>query len=118
MVKIEVGKVLDAFKVMSGSSDKGEYCSIIVKENTGKGHKQMKIWANNKPCNVRDGGKFRINKITEVRYCAKEFPKGSGKWNDEVVLSADVEAINIGAVGLNVDCPSWQEVDDDGQLPF
>lgn len=119
MIHVKLNEVLDAYEVRTGTSEKGDWQCITVKENEGKGRKKATIWVENCPTSIYSGGKFLVRKITEVRMTSKEFPKGSGKWTDVTNITAMIEPVNVGAVGINPGYnTSFSELEDSGELPF
>lgn len=111
MVTIKVGEVYEAEKFKHGTTDKGDYEFILVRDEKKK--KAVTIWVQNIPCNVVEGGKFRVTRLDEVQYKARKFQE---KWLDEVNVKATVEPI--------VDWQTAQQGfgmmpdDDGGELPF
>lgn len=89
MITINLEDEYTAEKIRSGESSRGAWQLIIVKDEKNA-RRCVSIWANNKPVNLQERGKFRITKITNVKYGAR-LNANTNRWMEEVSLDADIE---------------------------
>ena len=112
MIDISVGSVYTADHVASGTSDRGAWELIVLRENSkGKTKKSITLWPSKTPSGVTSGSQFVIDDITRIKYGAK---KGKdGQWRDDVsvycVLHPDTDVSSSTFEDLN---------DDNTDLPF
>jgi hypothetical protein len=123
MIELKTGEVYTAARTRSGESAKGAWQFAAVKEvgkNGKDGRKEILVWVSNKPVNISDGGKFRIASIHSVKFASKK--DNAGVWHDEVNIEADITPVmNINEAkdsGLDVSTCTFEDLSDDGELPF
>lgn len=89
MVQIEAGKNYTAVRKRSGTSQRGDWELLRVVDKGGK--QNITVWVTNRPCNVNEGGMFRVESIDSVRF---GFKKNSfGQWKPDVAIDAKVSPI-------------------------
>ena len=89
MIKIEAGQNDYANRVRSGESGKGGWELISVSDKGGK--QRVTVFVANRPSGVREGGMFRVEKITNMKF---GFKKDSyGQWKPDVSIEAEVSPI-------------------------
>lgn len=109
MIEIKVGQQLPLKDAKSGSSGRGAYLLIPVKDE--KGYSRITVWADN-PEQVKNmSGTAVVEKITKVTLGRRQY---QDKWYDDyncraVLKQGTAEPVMFEQVGLSVD-------DDD--LPF
>ena len=105
MNRIETGKVYTAVRQRTGSSANGDWELLATADE--RGNNDIAVFVSNRPSNVREGGKFRVEKINSVSYGNKK--DAQGNWRASISIDAEVAAVE-----------SWEEynADTDGPLPF
>ena len=109
MNRIETGKVYTAVRQRSGSSANGEWELLATQDE--RGNNDIAVFVVNTPSNVKEGGKFRIEKIVSVSYGNKK--DNSGNWRASVSVNAEVSAV------MTYD--EFSQIvpeEEDGELPF
>ena len=106
MNKLEIGKVYTAARQRTGSSAAGDWELLATQDE--RGNNDIAVFVANRPSNVAEGGKFRIEKILNVSYGNKK--DASGNWRASVSVNAEVTAVQS--------YEQFAEEEDDGNLPF
>lgn len=83
-VEVKMGGVYEASIVKSGTSSQGAWKMIAIKEE-GRGWKEITIWVD-PTTPVEEGGSFRVDKITTVRFTARKDSRG--EWRDACSVNA------------------------------
>ena len=109
MNRIETGKVYTAVRQRSGSSANGDWELLATQDE--RGNNDIAVFVVNTPSNVKEGGKFRIEKIVSVSYGNKK--DASGNWRASVSVNAEVSAVM--SYGEYSQIPPEEE---EGELPF
>ena len=107
MNKLEIGKVYTAARQRTGSSANGEWELLATQDE--RGNNDIAVFVANRPSNVAEGGKFRLDKILNVSYGNKK--DASGNWRASVSVNAEVTAVESYDQFRN-------DIPDDGDLPF
>lgn len=111
MVEVKMGGVYEAALVKSGKSSLGEWKFIILKES--KGRKEISIWVD-PSTPIEEGGNFKVEKITLVRYSARKDQRG--EWQNTVNVHA---VIAPSAPTQGAESRKFVNVDvGDDELPF
>lgn len=105
-VSIEKGKIYTATMVRSGTSSRGDWEMVKVKDK----NKEITIWPDNKPTGLSDGDEFEIVDITGVKYGARK--RTDGRWQDDVSCTAILKQSSTSSFNFNVDSI------DDGEMPW
>ena len=123
MIELKVGETYTAARTKSGESQKGPWQFAAVKEvgkNGKDGRKEIVVWVSNKPVVLAADGQFRITAIYSVKFASKK--DNAGVWHDEVNIEADiVPVMNINEAidnGIDVSTGTFEDLSDDGELPF
>lgn len=108
MNKLEIGKVYTAARQRTGSSSNGDWELLVTQDE--RGNNDIAVFVANTPSNVKEGGKFRLDKILTVSYGNKK--DNAGNWRANISINAEVTAVESYDDFRN-DVPA-----DDGYLPF
>lgn len=126
--EIKKGEVLTANLVKSGKNADGDAWELIIVKDTGKGKRDISIFADNAPSGVETGGSFVVDDIRLVKYGARK--DKNGYWHDFVSVNATVRQISAAPdIGEDPFYPAAAPVDiyadikegmmdDDGELPW
>lgn len=106
MNKLEIGKVYTAARQRTGSSANGDWELLATQDE--RGNNDIAVFVANRPSNVPEGGKFRIERILNVSYGNKK--DASGNWRASISVSAEVTAVES--------YEQFAAEEDDGNLPF
>ena len=113
MTQIEAGKNYTAKKALHGSSSKGEWEMLAVQDNRGKN--EIAVWVRNKPSGVKEGQKFHIETIHDVKWGFRK--DKNQRWQPSCSIEASVEPIesefDTGLAGQGVDV-DWEEMKNEG----
>lgn len=105
-VSIEKGKIYTAAMVRSGTSTRGDWEMVKVKDKT----KEITIWPDNKPTGLSDGDEFEVVEISGMKYGARK--RQDGRWQDDVSCTATLKAASTNSFDFDVNNI------DDGELPW
>lgn len=106
MNKLEIGKVYTAARQRTGNSANGDWELLATQDE--RGNNDIAVFVTNRPSNVAEGGKFRIEKILSVSYGNKK--DASGNWRASISVNAEVTAVES--------YEQFAAEEDDGSLPF
>lgn len=125
MIEIKVNGTYTADKTATGCTKEGKDWEMIAVKDPGRGHKDVTIWATNRPSSVQSGGTFLVEAITSVTYKARK--NSAGEWHDVVNIEARVKplsrpGVNVSAEDFSDLPPSSSTFQDlsggDDELPF
>lgn len=103
MLNAKKGEEYEAFRVRSGTSEKGDWELIVIKAN-GKAKQELTIYPEHKPSGVKEGGKFMIDDILDVQIKANK--NRDGTW-------LGTKTYMVAAVHPTADPPSTFDFDAD-----
>ena len=106
MNKLEIGNVYTAVRQRTGTSANGDWELLATQDD--RGNNDIAVFVANRPSNVQEGGKFRIEKILAVSYGNKK--DNSGNWRASISINAEVTAVQSYS--------QFVEAEDDASLPF
>lgn len=89
MITIKEGGVYKASKIMSGSTEKGDWELISVTDESGKN--SVSLFAKNIPSGVSEGQNFRVERICSVT--SKNKQDKNGVWRTNVSVDADIAQV-------------------------
>lgn len=112
MNKLEAGKVYTAVRQRQGSSAGGSWELLATQDE--RGSNDIAVFVANRPSGVKEGGKFRIEKILSVSYGNKK--DANGNWRASI--SADAEVTAVQSYDEFASSAGFNELPDDGSLPF
>lgn len=115
MNRIEAGKVFTAARTRTGTNSNGKNWELIVTQDE-RGNNDIAIFVANMPSNVKEGGNFRIDKILSVSYGNRK--DNDGNWRANISVNAVVTAVESHGEFTSREKGQWEEIKDDGQLPF
>lgn len=115
-VNIKVGEILTAKLVRRGTKDDKPW-ELIAVAAEGKDKKQITVWTENAPSDVKEGQEFIVQSISSIKYGARKI---KDVWHDDVSCNAVVKSVVRQPVvtGLSIPMDGFSEIDDDGELPF
>lgn len=120
MIELKIGEVYTADRARIGESAKAGAWQFVACKEGGKGRKEILIWVRNKPVAIEEGGHFRLANIHSVKFASQK--DNAGVWRDEVNIEADiVPVMNINEAtdnGIGVSTSTFEDLSDDGELPF
>ena len=105
-VSVEKGKIYTANMVRSGTSARGDWEMVKVKDKT----KEITIWPDNRPTGLADGDEFEVVEITGVKFGARK--RGDGRWQDDCSCTAILKKASTSGLSFNID------EFDSGELPW
>lgn len=122
-VSVEKGKIYAANMVRSGTSARGDWEMVKVKDK----NKEITIWPDNRPTGLVDGDEFEVVDITGVKFGARK--RQDGKWYEECSATAILKKASTSSFDFNVDnfdngelpwnmSDSPFNIDEDDQLPL
>ena len=126
MNRMNLNSVLKCERRRMGQSEKGDWEMLVTKDE--RGSCEIAVFVNNRPSGVEEGGNFRLVNITGVSYGNKK--DSNGNWRANVSISAKVEPIfgideylenhpeEKGRAAEQGAVNQWEELENDGELPF
>lgn len=115
MNRIETGRVFTAVRQRTGTSSGGEWELLLTQDE--RGHNDIALFVENRPSGVREGGKFRVEKILSVSYGNKK--DQNGEWRPAISVNAEVTAVeSYEEFRKNSDLPAEEEDGCSGECPF
>lgn len=84
-------KVNDQNPLVAADVKKGDSWELIKVKGLGKDRKTIKLWINNRPSGIREGGSFRVTEITSCKLMSQK--DNRGEWHDEISLNVSVEKV-------------------------
>ena len=105
-VSVEQGKIYTANMVRSGTSARGEWEMVTVKDK----NREITIWPDNRPTGLVDGDEFEVVDITGVKFGARK--RQDGRWMDDCSCTAILKKASTSSFSFNVD-----DIDN-GELPW
>ena len=105
-VSVEKGSIYTANMVRSGTSSRGDWEMVKVKDKT----KEITIWPDNRPTGLADGDEFEVVEITGVRFGARK--RSDGGWRDDCSCTAILKKASTTGFDFNAD--NFE----DGELPW
>ena len=105
-VSVEKGSIYTAVMVRSGTSARGDWEMVKVKDK----NREITIWPDNRPTGLADGDEFEVVDITGVKFGARK--RQDNKWYDECTMTGILKKASTSSFDFNVD--SF----DDGELPW
>ena len=89
MNRIEEGQIYTAIRQRSGETEKGKWELLLTEDD--RGFNPIALFTENQPSGVKEGGKFRIEKIISASYGSKR--SADGTWNPAVTITARVAPV-------------------------
>ena len=105
-VSVEQGKIYTANMVRSGTSQRGDWEMVKVKEK----NREITIWPDNRPTGLADGDEFEVVDITGVKFGARK--RQNGTWQDDCSCTAVLKKASTNSFEFNAD------TFDDGNMPW
>ena len=90
--EIKKGEALTANLVKSGTNADGDAWELIIVKDTGKGKRDISVFADNAPTGVQTGDTFSVDDIRLVKWGARK--DRNGYWHDFVSVNGVVKQIS------------------------
>ncbi|MDO5444013.1 MAG: hypothetical protein Q4F31_00140 [Eubacteriales bacterium] len=114
MNRIETGSIFTAVRQRTGTSSARDWELLLTQDE--RGHNDIALFVENRPSGVKEGGKFRVEKIHSVSYGMKK--DQSGEWRPSISVNADVTAVESYEEFKNTSDLSAEEEVSSGECPF
>ena len=105
-VSVEKGKIYSANMVRSGTSTRGDWEMVKVRDK----NREITIWPDNRPTGLVDGDEFEVVDITGVKFGARK--RQDDKWYDECTMTGILKKASTSSFDFNVD--NFE----DGEIPW
>ena len=115
MNRIETGNIFTAVRQRTGKSSGGDWELLLTQDE--RGHNDIALFVENRPSGVKEGGKFRVEKILSVSYGMKK--DSNGEWRPAISVNAEVTAVeSYEDFKASADAAEEEEDVCSGECPF